>query len=1755
MGESLGDAVLKLRADSGPLMREMDRAQTLAMARWQKTGRAMTAAGRKLTRTVTLPLLGIGVAAAKMGMDFEQNMRLISTQAGASSQEVKNLRGEVLELAKASEFSPTELAKGLFRIESAGLRGKKAMDVLRTATKGAEVGQADFEAVSTALTAAVKTGIKGTEDYTQAMATLSAIVGSGNMRMEDLAAALSTGILPSAKAFGLSLRDVGTALAVMTARGTPAQAAATRLRMTFSKMGTQTDAAKKAFAEIGIEEFQLAKLMRSKGLIPALELLSTKLKGSGKTAEEQTDLISRAFGGGRTSAGILTLLQNMDSLRKTYKSTGTTAEEFNKKHREQQQETAARLKRAWSSVQVALVKLGAALAPVAVSLGNMMSGFADWFDSLSDGQRKTVIIMAAVAAAVGPVLSIVGRLVLAWNAVAAAAGRAAVAQRGAAVTGADAGTASVVGSGITAGRFKGLMLGGLRLAKGAGIVGAIAWATGDILTMALSKGSLWERAKKTFTAKLVGAVGGIFKGTSLEGEMREFGKGVKRFIAGKDFKSFVDAMKDLGNAMKDLGKVARQVFENVLLPVIKNVLLPTLRMLAPAFVQVFGGLARILSGHVKVIAGILTLDFKQAWDGVKDIFRGSLNALVGHLRAATAPIRAMAQAIGKAIKSAFQSAFDFVVDKTLWMLQKIMWGFEKLAGVVSKMSWLPGFGGKFKDLRDEIKDASTAIDEWRDKLKEANRDAKSTHEKTKTKTLPVAADISAARTTEALNRQSRALKRVSKGEAEVEAARKRARNASDSVRRAETNLRAVRRAFGTDSREYRAAEDRLARARSKQATENKRVGRSENNLAREIHKSSDASKGAERTTKSRVTQLREKVSKLRAAETAERRERGNTDVAKNLAKRRTKAEKDLNTAVEGRKKAGKRAETADKKMRESGFQTAKTWATVIGFYVLGLNKVLQAVGAKKLNITPKGIGKAIGTFAGVLGMQRGGVLVPGSGSGDKVPALLEPGEVVWNRELVQAWGGPQVVDAPNRLVRRFQHGGMVDPDWDPGGQVLNKSISAAVGRWAKTYGADMTAGYDPGGSHVSPGHNVTGTATDMVPRGGWSTRGTRRFEQGLRVLTSKGIKVLYGTDGIGIAYPDHGRGNHAHIEWGLAPPGAVDTDMLPRVTFSGQDGAIKDLLQAGADRVRKAANVYITKQMGGFAEGAEAGISGPGKIVGATTFGGSGDPRTGSVGYKGDSLIGKMAYAELGMGRALGGLPYRKALGISSAGRSVTARKLDIGAGGGAIQGHPRAIDLWHETAQAIGLPSVWSGLVKVAGLQRGGIVQRFARGGTVRPKKRKSGKHRGKKIRGATHGSTLTVPAFLDAPFSHHMPEGRIQRAGALASEIEVKGVDLENLKREIDRTDEEYLVQAGPDAVDAQGRRITEYLNIEGMTDPVTGKWVRGVNDAVGEFNAQIQANVGVLNLLSERMATVQAIRAKLGEGIAERNARIAEIRKIVKANRAAIRRHLRNRKKWIRKRNKARSDLDKEKKKKNPSQSHIKSLQKKLNTYQGKVDWHSERIRAYRESNKELTGESEGNLESPDEKSPLGRAAKSRDAWREKDTEYEPMVAPTVGDIPKEITEAVWNITDLRDLIAEATGTRPAPPEEAEAAAESDQAERKAELLQGLLEKAQKETAMLKAQLPVFQKFFPPFGGSFHQGGIVPGPVGAERTVIAQGGERFTPPGAEDNLYVTVLVKDGAVNSDAIDVRVDRKLSDVVRRASAGGPATGRKKVFRA
>ena len=346
---------------SGPLSRINSNLKGLAPGLQDiRQGTGQIASGLIKVGEIAAVGMAAGLAVAvKSAISFQAAMELIQTQAGASADEVTTMSKAVLGLAASVGTGPEELAAGLFHVESAGFRGARALDVLKIAAEGAKVGHADLESVTNALVGALNSGVGGITDTASAMGVLNAVVGSGNLRMQDLADAFGTGILSSAKSFGVTIESVGAAIADLTRQGIPAIDAATRLRMSLSLLAAPTPKAIQLLGSIGIKSNQLALDMRGPdGILGAIRDLKKHLDASGLSLTEQATLISHAFGGGRSSSAILALIGSVNQLQTVQDQVNASTTQFPIAWQEAQQ-----------TVQVQIDKLKAGLTAAGITIG------------------------------------------------------------------------------------------------------------------------------------------------------------------------------------------------------------------------------------------------------------------------------------------------------------------------------------------------------------------------------------------------------------------------------------------------------------------------------------------------------------------------------------------------------------------------------------------------------------------------------------------------------------------------------------------------------------------------------------------------------------------------------------------------------------------------------------------------------------------------------------------------------------------------------------------------------------------------------------------------------------------------------------------------------------------------------------------------------------------------------------------------------------------------------------------------------------------------------------------------------------------------------------------------------------------------------------------------------------------------------------------------------------------------------------------
>ena len=282
-GKALPPLVGVLRGEIGHFAAKMGEAKAVAA---EASGFSSTAFSG-LAAVGKVAFLGIagaallgGIAAVKMGGDFQQSMTQLVTGAGESKANIGLVSQGILSMAGEVGVSAQDIASGMYTVESAGYHGAAGLTVMKTAAEGARVGGADMATVADALTTALNAYHQPASQATAITNDLVATVAAGKMHMQDLAGSLGT-VLPAASTAKVSLAEVTGAIATMTMQGTPAADAATYLRQTILQMENPSAKAQKALKDVGLGARQLATDLGTKGLAATLQ--------------EATDAISKKF--------------------------------------------------------------------------------------------------------------------------------------------------------------------------------------------------------------------------------------------------------------------------------------------------------------------------------------------------------------------------------------------------------------------------------------------------------------------------------------------------------------------------------------------------------------------------------------------------------------------------------------------------------------------------------------------------------------------------------------------------------------------------------------------------------------------------------------------------------------------------------------------------------------------------------------------------------------------------------------------------------------------------------------------------------------------------------------------------------------------------------------------------------------------------------------------------------------------------------------------------------------------------------------------------------------------------------------------------------------------------------------------------------------------------------------------------------------------------------------------------------------------
>lgn len=374
--------------------------------RYQKLVSSVSKIGSSLTKTLTLPIVGIGTAATSVAATFEQSMSKVEAISGATGEEMKALTDKAIEMGAKTKFSAKESADAFTYMAMAGWDAEQMISGISGIMSLAAADGLDLATTSDIVTDALTAFGLQASDSAHFADVLAQASSSANTNVSLLGESFKY-IGPVAGSLGMSVEDVSLALGLMANSGIKGSQAGTALRASLTNLVKPTEAMKDTMEELGIE------VTNSDGSMKSLKEIMNILRSSFSTLTEaeQANAAATIFGK-EAMSGMLAIINSSESdYNNLADAIGNASGRADEMAETMMDNLSGAIEELKGAVESLMIKLGTALTPVIRNIAELITKVVEKLNTLSDEEIQQIIKIAALVAAIGPVVSIIGKVI------------------------------------------------------------------------------------------------------------------------------------------------------------------------------------------------------------------------------------------------------------------------------------------------------------------------------------------------------------------------------------------------------------------------------------------------------------------------------------------------------------------------------------------------------------------------------------------------------------------------------------------------------------------------------------------------------------------------------------------------------------------------------------------------------------------------------------------------------------------------------------------------------------------------------------------------------------------------------------------------------------------------------------------------------------------------------------------------------------------------------------------------------------------------------------------------------------------------------------------------------------------------------------------------------------------------------------------------------------------------------------------------
>ncbi len=667
-------------------------------------GDSVTSAGQAIM-PASMAVAGLGAAAVKTAADFDTSMSKVAAVSGATGDDLDALRDKAREMGAKTKFSASEAADAMNYMAMAGWKTEDMLSGIEGIMNLAAASGEDLATTSDIVTDALTAFGMTAQDSGHFADILAAASSNANTNVAMMGETFKY-CAPIAGALGFSAEDTAEAIGLMANAGIKSTQAGTALRTIMNNLSGEVKITGDALGEVVIATTNTDGSMRDLS-----DILADCRGAFSQLSESEKAQAAEALVGKNAMSGFLALMNAgegdieklssaIDTCSDTFVKTVDGAiipmsqaleegidwiEEYNGVSEQMaavmQDNLGGQLTILKSQIQELAISFGEMLMPAIRAIVSKVQAFIDKLNSMSDSQRKTILTIGLIIAALGPLLVILGTV---------------ISKVGAAMQGfvSLANGVKKLGVAVKAGTG---VFGKLGAALG-GISGPVLAIVAVVAVLIAAFKHLWDTNEE-----FRNAISGIWEG--IVSKIQAFCQGITDRLnaLGFDFSSIVEVLKALWDGL--------------------------CQYLAPVFEAAFTVVSTVLSTVLDVITGLLdvfiglfTGNWSQMWTGVKEIFSSIWNAIVSIVSGQLETIKTVVSTVFTAIKTVattiwtgIKSTISTVVDG---IKSKVSSAFESVKSTTTSL--FNGIKSTATSVWNGIKTAIvTPIEAARDKIRSA----------------------------------------------------------------------------------------------------------------------------------------------------------------------------------------------------------------------------------------------------------------------------------------------------------------------------------------------------------------------------------------------------------------------------------------------------------------------------------------------------------------------------------------------------------------------------------------------------------------------------------------------------------------------------------------------------------------------------------------------------------------------------------------------------------------------------------------------------------------------------------------------------------------------------------------------------------------------------------------------------------------------------------------------------------------------------